>query len=291
MKGAAEEKGAQGANARTNAAASADALTAAPAAVDCGTAIGAQSTFTIIAGPCAVESRTQLAQVAATVSELGLHHLRAGAYKPRTSPYSFQGLGAKALPMLRDVAAEFNLRTVTEICDPAHADAVADVADILQIGTRNMANYALLKTVGRLAAVRQKPVLLKRGMAATIEEWLQAAEYLRCEDAAVLFCERGIRTFETATRFTLDVMAVPLVKQLAAATVLVDVSHATGRADLVPAAARAALAAGADGIMVEVHPDPAHAKSDGRQSLTPAQLMQLCAELTPLAVACGKKIV
>ena len=247
--------------------------------------------FTVIAGPCAVESREQLLAVAHLLKESGLTYLRGGAYKPRTSPYSFQGLGEEGLALLRETGDEFDLRLVTEVTDTAHVARVAQAADIIQTGTRNMGNFALLEAVGCSAAAANKPVLFKRGMAATLEEWLLAAEYLTNVGARVLYCERGIRTFEKATRFTLDIMAVPLVQQLRAAPVIVDISHSTGRADLAIPAARAALAAGAAGIMVEVHPDPARARCDGAQSLAPAQFKELMDALRPLAAALDKVIV
>ncbi|CEP69634.1 Aldolase-type TIM barrel [Moorella glycerini] len=239
----------------------------------------------IIAGPCAVESREQLLETAMAVREAGATMLRGGAYKPRSSPYSFQGLAAKGLEFLAEARELTGLPVVTEIMDPALVTAVAQVADVLQIGSRNMQNFALLQAVGRT----QKPVLLKRGLSATIEEWLLAAEYILTEgNSQVILCERGIRTFETYTRNTLDLSAVPAVKHLSHLPVIVDPSHGTGRKFMVAPMARAALAAGADGLMIEVHPNPQEALSDGPQSLTPEQFARLVQEIRPI-IAAGER--
>lgn len=246
---------------------------------------------TIIAGPCSVESREQVREVAAACKELGVRVMRGGAYKPRTSPFSFQGLEKQGLELLREAADEYGLLIVTEVTDSANAEVINEYADILQVGTRNMANYSLLKKLGQVTAESHKPVVFKRGMAATIEEWLQASNYLTMAgNENVVLCERGIRTFETATRFTLDISAVPVVKKLSLLPIIVDVSHPTGQADLVPAISRASVAVGADGIMVEVHPNPREALCDGPQSLDIPGLQALVAELKPLASAIGKTI-
>ncbi|MGC9164175.1 MAG: 3-deoxy-7-phosphoheptulonate synthase [Thermoprotei archaeon] len=219
----------------------------------------------VIAGPCSVESEEQVVQIAKFVKEHGASMLRGGAFKPRTSPYSFQGLGEKGLMYLKKASEITGLPIVTEVLDPRDVKLVEKYADMLQIGARNMQNFPLLKEVGRSF----KPVLLKRGFGATIEELLSAAEYIMKEgNMNVILCERGIRTFETSTRFTLDIAAVPVLKELTHLPVIVDPSHAAGKRSLVPPLAKAALAAGADGIIVEVHQDPDHALSDGLQSLT-----------------------
>jgi 3-deoxy-7-phosphoheptulonate synthase len=254
-------------------------------------AVERDGAVTIIAGPCSVESREQMLEVAAACAELGVRVLRGGAYKPRTSPFSFQGLEHKGLELLREAADAHGLLVVTELIDSAHAEVIDEYSDIIQIGTRNMANFSLLKKVGEITAGSHKPVLFKRGMAATIEEWLQASAYITMlGNENVILCERGIRTFETATRFTLDISAVPVVKKLSLLPIIVDVSHPTGQADLVPAISRAAVAVGADGIMVEAHPNPREALCDGPQSLDLAQLAQLIAELGPVAEAVGRKL-
>ncbi|MGB4592368.1 MAG: 3-deoxy-7-phosphoheptulonate synthase [Coriobacteriia bacterium] len=257
-------------------------------------AIGAverDGAVTIIAGPCSVESREQMHEVAATLKELGIRVMRGGAYKPRTSPFSFQGLEEKGLELLRDAADAYGLLVVTEVTDSAHAEKIAEYADILQIGTRNMANFSLLKKIGEVTAASHKPVVFKRGMAATIEEWLQASNYITMSgNENVILCERGIRTFEDAYRFTLDITAVPVVKSLSLLPIIVDVSHPAGRADLVPALARAAVAVGADGIMVEVHPDPREALCDGPQSLDLPGLRNLVSELSSVAQSIGRTL-
>jgi 3-deoxy-7-phosphoheptulonate synthase len=257
-------------------------------------AIGAvqrDGAVTLIAGPCSVESREQMREVASTLSELGVKVMRGGAYKPRTSPFSFQGLEEEGLIMLREAADEFGLLVVTEVTDSAHVEKVASYTDMLQVGTRNMANYSLLKKIGAVTAETGMPVVFKRGMAATIEEWLQASNYLTMfGNENVILCERGIRTFETATRFTLDISAVPVVKKLSLLPIIVDVSHPTGSADLVPAVSRAAVAVGADGVMIEVHPNPREALCDGPQSLDLDQIRALVAELSPVAQSIGREL-
>lgn len=250
-----------------------------------------QGKITIIAGPCSVESEDQIADAARAVAEAGLVYMRGGAFKPRTSPYSFQGLGEEGLKMLRAAADAYGLLTVTEVMDGETLQLVDDYADVLQIGTRNMANFSLLKRVGARTATSHKPVVFKRGMSSTIEEWLLASEYITSQgNQNVILCERGIRTFETATRFTLDINAVPAVKKISSLPIIVDVSHGTGYADLVIPAARAAVAAGADGLMVEMHPDPRKALCDGQQSLTPDDLKRLVEECAAVAAAVGKEL-
>lgn len=254
-------------------------------------AVERDGAVTIIAGPCSVESREQMDEVGATLADLGIRVMRGGAYKPRTSPHSFQGLEEEGLKILRETADRHGLLVVTEVTDSAHADIVNEYADILQIGTRNMANFSLLKRIGLVTARSGKPVIFKRGMAATIQEWLQASEYLTLPgNEHVILCERGIRTFETATRFTLDISAVPVVKKLSLLPIIVDVSHPTGQADLVPAVSRASVAVGADGIMVEAHPNPREALCDGPQSLDLPGLRALVAELAPVAGAVGRTL-
>ncbi|MGD8494569.1 MAG: 3-deoxy-7-phosphoheptulonate synthase [Gemmatimonadales bacterium] len=236
--------------------------------------------LTVIAGPCAVEDRDTLLAAARAVADAGASMLRGGAFKPRTSPYSFQGLGRAGLELLAEARAATGLPVVTEVVAPQDVALVADFADMLQVGSRNMQNFRLLSAVGE----QPLPVLLKRGMMATIEELLLAAEYvLAAGNPRVVLCERGIRTFERATRNTLDVCAVPLLREETHLPVIVDPSHAAGRRELVPALARAAVAAGADGLIVEVHPDPERALSDGRQSLRPDAFAGLMRELDALA--------
>lgn len=243
--------------------------------------------FTVIAGPCAVESHDQIRTAARAVSEAGARMLRGGAFKPRTSPYTFQGLGAEGLQLLREASQESGLPVVTEVLDAGDVTLVMRHADVLQIGARNMQNFRLLQAVGRSSV----PVILKRGMAAKLDDLLLAAEYIVTEgNSQVVLCERGITTFETATRNTLDLSAVPLLKQRSHLPVLVDPSHGTGLRDLVPAMARAALACGADGLLVEVHPDPPRALSDGRQSLFPDQFAAMMRELAALAEALGRRL-
>jgi len=233
-----------------------------------------------IAGPCSVESDEQMDQVAAGLSQLGVPILRGGAFKPRTSPYSFQGLGVEGLRMLRAAANRYGMRTVSEVTDTRLVDVVAEFADILQIGARNMFNYELLKEVGRAG----KPVLLKRGFSATIDEFLQAAEYIMLAgNTNVILCERGIRTFSRRTRNTLDISVIPLLQRMSRLPVVVDPSHAAGRKDVLTDLTAAAFAAGADGVMVEVHPHPATARSDAKQQLTIAEFADLTNSVARLA--------
>ena len=241
----------------------------------------------VMAGPCAVEGREGLLETARSVKAAGGHILRGGAYKPRTSPYTFQGLGEEGLKYLAEAKRETGLPIVTELMDTREASVVYEYADLVQIGARNMQNFKLLKEVGS----RQKPVLLKRGMSSTVKELLLAAEYIMSEgNYDVILCERGIRTFEDATRNTLDLSVVPLIKQLSHLPVIVDPSHATGKWDLVPPMALAAVAAGADGIMVEGHPRPEEALSDGPQALLPSTFAKLMNDLGTLASAVGRTL-
>ena len=239
----------------------------------------------IIAGPCAVESLDMLQETARSVRQSGARFLRGGAFKPRTSPYAFQGLGPAALEMLAQVRAESGLPVVTEVMDPRQVEEVAAHADVLQIGARNMQNFSLLAEVGRV----QRPVLLKRGLSARVSELLMAAEYIMAQgNRDVILCERGIRTYETATRNTLDIAAIPVLKAETHLPVIVDPSHAGGRADLVAPLAFAAIAAGADGLIVEVHPHPENALSDGDQSLTLGAFAEMMRALRPFAEAAGR---
>ncbi|NUQ38923.1 MAG: 3-deoxy-7-phosphoheptulonate synthase [Caldilineales bacterium] len=241
----------------------------------------------IMAGPCSVESRAQILETAHAVKAAGAHILRGGAYKPRSSPYSFQGLGEEGLQLLAAARAATGLPIVTEVMGVNEVPLVAEYADILQIGARNMQNYRLLQAVGKT----DRPVFLKRGLSSTIQELLMSAEYiLDSGNYNVILCERGIRTFETATRNTFDINAIPLLKQLSHLPVIGDPSHGVGKWDLVPAVAKAALAAGADGLMLEVHPQPALAWSDGAQSLKPERFAGLMVELRALAAALGKTL-
>jgi 3-deoxy-7-phosphoheptulonate synthase len=251
-----------------------------------GVPVGAGHTA-VIAGPCAVESREQTLAAAAAVRAAGARLLRGGAFKPRTSPYAFQGLHEDGLRILAEAREIHGLPVVTEVMSPEAVPLVAEYADCLQIGARNMQNYPLLRAAGRAG----RPVLLKRGMGATVAEWLMAAEYVLAEgNGQVILCERGIRTFETATRNTLDLNAVAAAKELTHLPVVVDPSHATGRAALVPPLALAALAAGADGLMVEVHPEPAAALVDGAQSLDPRAFADLMAAARRLLAALGRDL-
>jgi 3-deoxy-7-phosphoheptulonate synthase len=241
----------------------------------------------IIAGPCSVEGEAMLLETAMAVREAGAGMLRGGAFKPRTSPYSFQGLGAEALRLLAIVRARTKLPVVTEVMDPRQIELVAAHVDVLQIGARNMQNYSLLAELGRV----RRPVLLKRGLSATIEELLLAAEYVMSQgNPNVILCERGIRTFETKTRNTFDVGAIPVLKRETHLPVIVDPSHAAGRADLVAPLAFAAIAAGADGLIVEVHPNPERALSDGDQSLTPSAFAAMLRTLSLFAEAAGRSL-
>lgn len=244
-------------------------------------------TFCVMAGPCSVESREQILASARAVRDSGGHMLRGGAFKPRTSPYSFQGLEEEGLKLLKQARDASGLPVVTEVMTPDQVNVVESYADMLQVGARNMQNFGLLKAVGRA----HKPVFLKRGMMATISELLMAAEYIMSEgNREVILCERGIRTFETETRNTCDISAVPVLKKLTHLPVFLDPSHATGHWDLVAPIARAAVAAGADGLMVEVHPRPVEALSDGGQSLKPERFAELMKDLRPFVELMGKKL-
>ena len=243
--------------------------------------------FVVMAGPCAVESEKQVMETAQKVKEAGATILRAGAFKPRTSPYSFQGLGEKGLKILAKAREEIGLPIVTEALGIEELPMVSEYADMIQVGARNMQNFRLLEAVGRL----RKPVLLKRGMMSTVDEMLMSAEYILSQgNYQVVLCERGIRTFESATRNTLDLSCVPIVKKQSHLPIVVDPSHGTGRSDLVPAMSFAALAAGADGLQIEVHPNPIEALSDGPQSQNPEQFSTLMDELKKMAVAMGRTL-
>ena len=247
--------------------------------------------ITVIAGPCAIESREQLEIIARIVKESGLSFLRAGAYKPRTSPYSFQGLEHQGLEILQEVADKYGLYTTTEVTDAETVEEVAKYVDILQIGTRNMSNFALLKKVGLVANEYKKKVILKRGWASTIKEWLLAAEYITSRgDAELILCERGIRTFEPYTRFTLDLSAVPVIKKLSRLPIIIDPSHAVGQSDLVIPMSRAAIAVGADGLIVEIHNQPEKALCDGQQALDINQTKEMLHQVKGIAALLGKKI-
>ncbi len=241
----------------------------------------------VIAGPCAVENRTILMSIAEKVKSAGATFIRGGAFKPRTSPYSFQGLGEEGLKYLSDVRKKTGLPVVTELMDPRDIEVILKYADIIQIGARNMQNFRLLLDVGTC----KKPVLLKRGLSATIKEFLMAAEYIMSRgNQEVILCERGIRTFETATRNTLDLSAVPVLKQLTHLPVIVDPSHGVGKWDLVAPMSKGAVAVGADGLLIEVHTNPEEALSDGEQSLKPDAFKKLMEELKPIAAAIGREI-
>ncbi len=243
--------------------------------------------ITVIAGPCAIESEERLLEIGEKAKAAGATVLRGGAFKPRTSPYDFQGLGEKGLEILKRVSAQLGMPTVTEVMDPRDVGLVARCADILQIGARNMQNFNLLKEVGQT----KKPILLKRGMSATIKEWLMSAEYILAEgNHNVILCERGIRTFETATRNTFDISAIPVVKHLAHLPIIADPSHAAGKYSYVPALAKAAVAAGCDGLIIETHTRPEEAASDGAQSLLPEKLTELLRELKTIAAAVGREL-
>jgi 3-deoxy-7-phosphoheptulonate synthase len=241
----------------------------------------------VMAGPCSVENEAQIHAAAAAVKRAGAKVLRGGAFKPRSSPYSFQGLGEDGLKMLRSAANQENLLVISEVMDVSQIELIDRYCDIFQVGARNMQNYTLLRELGRA----RKPVLLKRGISATIEEWLLSAEYLLGGgNMDVMLCERGIRTFESYTRNTLDISAIPVVQKLSHLPIVVDPSHGTGRRDKVASMARAAVAAGADGLLIEVHCDPDHALSDGAQSMFPNQFDRLMAELRIIAPAIGRSI-
>jgi 3-deoxy-7-phosphoheptulonate synthase len=251
-----------------------------------GVSIGGEQVV-VMAGPCSVESREQIDCIAEKVARAGARVIRGGAFKPRSSPYSFQGLGAEGLQMLRSAADRNGLLVVSEVMDQTQIPLVAEYSDIVQVGARNMQNFNLLRELGKL----RKPVLLKRGIAATIEELLLSAEYIMAGgNYEVILCERGIRTFETYTRNTMDISAIPVVKKLSHLPMVADPSHGTGRRDKVAPMARAAVAAGADGLLIEVHPDPDRALSDGAQSLRPEQFEELMAQLRMIAPAVGRTI-
>jgi 3-deoxy-7-phosphoheptulonate synthase len=241
----------------------------------------------VMAGPCSAENEEQVFTTAAACKKAGAKILRGGAFKPRSSPYSFQGLGEEGLRMLREAADQHNMKLVSEVMDVSQIDLVGRYSDIYQVGARNMQNYTLLRELGRT----RKPVLLKRGIAATIEEWLLSAEYILAGgNTEVILCERGIRTFESYTRNTLDISAIPVIKKLSHLPIITDPSHATGKRDKVAPMARASVAAGADGIIVEVHNNPDKALSDGAQSMFPAQFERVMAELRIIAPAIGRSI-
>jgi 3-deoxy-7-phosphoheptulonate synthase len=249
-------------------------------------AIGGENVV-VMAGPCSVETRDQIEQSAEVVAKAGAKMIRGGAFKPRSSPYAFQGLGEEGLRMMREAADRHGLLVVSEVMDQTQIPLVSAYSDVLQVGARNMQNFNLLRELGR----QQKPVLLKRGIAATIEELLLSAEYILAGgNYNVILCERGIRTFETYTRNTMDISAIPVVKKLSHLPIVADPSHGTGRRDKVEPMARAAVAAGADGLLIEVHPDPDRALSDGAQSLRPEQFEELMRQLRMIAPAVGRTI-
>jgi len=253
--------------------------------VTAGSAVFGGNAIAVIAGPCAIESYEQLYETAVAVKQAGASMLRGGAYKPRTSPYSFQGLEKEGLNILKAISKEVGIPVISEITDPRHVEFMSEFVDMLQIGTRNMQNFALLKEVAKST----KPILLKRGTASTMEEWLMAAEYIMAGgNENVVLCERGIRTFETYTRNTLDLNAVPMIKHLSHLPIIVDPSHGTGNWRLVNPMSKASLGAGADGLIIEVHPCPEEAVSDGQQSLTPSKFNQLMEEIQPVAIAMGR---
>ncbi len=251
-----------------------------------GVTIGGKQ-IVVMAGPCAVESEKQMMEAATQVKAAGATVLRGGAYKPRTSPFSFQGLEEAGLTLLVRTKEKLRMPVITEVVDPHQVTMVSQASDILQVGSRNMQNYSLLTAVGK----SKWPVVLKRGFSCTITEWLTAADYILAEgNEKVILCERGIRTFEDSTRFTLDISAIPVIKKVSHLPVIIDPSHAAGHRDLVPALAKAAIAAGADGLLIEVHPNPAEALVDGLQSLTPAEFHSLMAELRKIAQAVGREL-
>ncbi len=251
-----------------------------------GVSIGGEEVV-LMAGPCAIESEKQLLDTAVAVKKAGAKVLRGSAFKPRTSPYEFQGMQEEGLKLLRKAKEKTGLVTMTEVMDPRDVELVAEYVDILQIGARNMQNYELLKECGNAG----KPILLKNGLSATIKEFLMAAEYILAHgNEDVILCERGIRTFETETRFTLDLSAIPVVKKLSHLPIIVDPSHSSGKSYLVAPMAKAAVAVGADGLVIEVHPNPACAQCDGPQQLTPPEYAKLVEELRPIAKAVGRKI-
>jgi len=251
-----------------------------------GVLIGGQE-IVVMAGPCSVESREQLFTTADAVRAAGATILRGGAFKPRTSPYSFQGMGEEGLQLLAEARERTGMPVITEVMDTETVDLVADYADILQLGARNMQNYALLKKVGR----SRRPVMLKRGLSSTVKDWLLSAEYIMAEgNPAVILCERGIRTFDNHSRFTFDLSAVPILRELTHLPIIVDPSHATGRWQSVLPMARAGIASGADGLMIEVHPNPAFAVSDGEQSLLPERFAELMAQIERVAAAVDRPV-
>ncbi len=255
--------------------------------IDVGGAVVGGEKIQMFVGPCSVESLEQVLEVAGVVDGLGLDFMRGGAFKPRTSPYSFQGLEGEGLELLAQAREKYGLRIVTECMDPRDLPLMEKYADVIQIGTRNMQNFRLLKEAGALG----KPVLLKRGLSATVKEWLMAAEYIASEgNRQIILCERGIRTYESETRNTLDLSAVPVLKQLTHLPVIVDPSHAAGRWDLVEPLSLAAVAVGADGLMIEVHPHPEEALCDGDQSLRPGKLKRLVEKLRKVARAVGRTL-
>lgn len=257
-------------------------------AVSVGNAVIGGGKFSVIAGPCSVESKEQIVEVAKDVKSAGAALLRGGAFKPRTSPYSFQGMGTAGLDLLLEAKAETGMPIVTELMSPKYCQLFEDKVDLIQIGARNMQNFDLLKEVGKLS----KPILLKRGLSASYEEWIMAAEYIMSEgNENVILCERGIRTFETYTRNTLDVSAIPAVKRMSHLPVMVDPSHAAGMYWMVEPLAMAAVAAGADGLIIEVHNDPQNAKCDGQQSLTPERFQALMSKLEAITALTGKMLV
>jgi 3-deoxy-7-phosphoheptulonate synthase len=252
-----------------------------------GLSVGGRNPFLIIAGPCAVESREQIMKTARFLTRQGIHVLRGGAYKPRTSPHSFQGLREEGIRLLAEVREKTGIATVTEVMSPEHVDFVSRHVDILQIGARNMQNFDLLKEAGR----SKRPVILKRGLSATVEEWVASAEYIMLGgNKRIILCERGIRTFETATRNTSDLAVIPLVKEITHLPVIFDPSHATGSRSLVPPVAQAAVVAGAHGLMIEVHPDPEHATSDGPQPLNFREFTALKKKLYALVRFTGGRL-
>lgn len=245
------------------------------------------SKLVIMAGPCAIESKKQLEDAAQEVKNAGASILRGGAFKPRTSPFSFQGLEVTGLEYMAEIKKKYDMPIVTEVVDPHQVKLVASYADILQVGSRNMQNFPLLTEIGRI----RHPVLLKRGLANTVTEWLTAADYLLAGgNDKVILCERGIRTFEDSTRFSLDISSIPVVKRFSHLPIIVDPSHAAGHYSLVPAIARAAIAAGADGLLIEVHPNPKEALVDGIQSLTPSDFKRLIREIKPIAESLGRSL-
>lgn len=251
-----------------------------------GVAIGGPK-IVMMAGPCSVENRESLLTTATAVKEAGATILRGGAYKPRTSPYDFQGLGEEGLQLLAEAREATGLPIITEVMTPGLVEKVCEYADILQIGARNMQNYDLLREVGKC----RTPVMLKRGLSATVEEWLKAAEYvLAGGNLNVMFCERGIRTYEPSTRFTLDLSAIPAIKRASHLPIIIDPSQGTGRRDMIASMSKAAIAAGADGLIIEVHPHPEDALSDGQQTLDTKQFAQLMNDLKPIAQAVGRSL-